>query len=487
MKIKKWINVALILLLLSASIIYTPSASAEEVRTMDDESIYDLLIDRFFNGSGVNDEDADAKDALAFNGGDFAGLVAKKAFIIDMGYTIVSIGNVFETEKYDGSMVTSYKNLESHFGTEEELVKVIDTYKKNDMKIMIDFAISNVSTNHEWFANGANKDWILSEKEGKVQLDLSNQKVQEALKEALSSFISKYDVSIRLTNIDQADTKFLNELIAIVKKQRENAYVIANGESDANFDAKYDTTMIETQRNIFKTVDQDSSSIVKHANSTPPTQTLFDSPWSDRFILYGELENMYPPTRAKMAVLSALLLPGVPVIQYGTEIAMNGEAGSAAHQLYNFKTDAELIDQIANIQELRNSSETLRKGDFEVVKNEDGFIAFTRKSKNEKWLVVINNSSKTKKVVLTEDMIGSDQKISAMLETETIRSDKNGEYAVILDREIIEIYQIEEDTGINKSYLIALALVYILFMIFVIAIVRKGRKQRAMEKNENNE
>lgn len=456
-------------------------AKAEKERTIEDESIYDVLVDRFFNGNGQNDREVNTKNSDAFNGGDFAGLISKKAFIEQMGFTIVSLGNVFETLKYDGSLVTSFEQLEDHFGTEQEFQKLIDTYKKSNMEIMIDFPLNKLSAQHEWFINSGNKEWISQRQGDVVMLDLQNPDLQQALQGSLHQLIKNYDVSIRLTNVEEAPEVFLNTLIETVKSERENTYIIANGESTAKFDAKYDASMIEAQRNIFKTVDQASDLIVAHQDSNPPTQVLIDSPWSDRFILYGEKEGMYPPTRAKMAVLSTLLIPGVPVVQYGTEIAMNGEAGSAAHQLYNFKTDSELIDQIKNIQTLRNSSDTLRNGDFKVIRNENGYLAFTRTSEKEQWLVVINNTSGTESVVLTEDEIGKDKKITSLLESETIRSDRNGNYTVILDREMIEIYQIKEDTGINKSYLIALGLVYILFTWFVIAVVRKGKKRRAQK------
>lgn len=449
---------------------------ANEFRTIEDESIYDILIDRFFNGSGTNDEDANAKDPTAFNGGDFNGVLAKKDFIKNMGYTIVSLGNVFETNTYDGSEVTSFTKLESHFGTEEELQAIIQAYHKSAIRIMVDFPVDLLSTEHEWFSANEHADWIVSTDDQVFQLDGQNKQYQEALKDALRNFLSAYNVDIRLTNIENMPTSFLNELIDLIKESKKDRYVISNAVSDAKFDAKYDESMVETQRNVFKSVDQSTEQLLAHIDSNPPTIVMVDSIWSDRFVKYSEL---YPPTRVKMAVLTSLLIPGVPMIQYGTEIAMNGSAGTDAHQLYNFKTDSELIEQIKNIQTLRNSSATLRNGDFEVIKNEDGYVAFTRTSDTEQWLVVINNTSKTKTVELTEALIGKGKKITALLDTETIRADKNGVYHVVLDREMIELYQIKEDTGINTSYLIALGLVYILFTIFVVMIVKRGRKRRA--------
>ena len=100
MKFKKWISATAASLLLAASFVGTiPVAHADEsaTRTIAEESIYDLLVDRFFNGSGTNDFDTNTQDPSKFAGGDFTGLQDKMKFIGEMGYTIVSIGPIFST------------------------------------------------------------------------------------------------------------------------------------------------------------------------------------------------------------------------------------------------------------------------------------------------------------------------------------------------------------------------------------------------------
>ncbi|MEG0386528.1 MAG: alpha-amylase family glycosyl hydrolase, partial [Solibacillus sp.] len=140
MRFKKWIGAVTAGVLLSTTVMLTPPVQAEEKRTIGDESIYDLLVDRFFNGIGANDDElVNAKDPAMFAGGDFNGLIKKLDYISGMGFTTISIGSVFATEKYDGSMVTSYSKLDQHFGSEDELKDVVKTYNDRDMKIMVDF------------------------------------------------------------------------------------------------------------------------------------------------------------------------------------------------------------------------------------------------------------------------------------------------------------------------------------------------------------
>ena len=481
-KFKKWISATAASLLLATSFVSTtPVAHADEKATTSiaEESIFDLLVDRFFNGSGTNDFDTNTKDPSKFAGGDFTGLQDKLKFIGEMGFTIVSIGPIFSTEKYDGSLLTSYTTIERHFGTTEEFQSVVEAYKAKNMSIMVDFPLNNVSPNHEWAKDSSKADWIASTNNGQVQWDLSNKAVQEALIQSATEFVSTYDVGgIRLTNIAEADTAFVNAMIAALKETKASLYVIANEESDADFDATFSPATADIYRNIFKNVDMDSSKLMEPFTGEKPTQIMVDSLETHRFTFDSATENMFPPTRLKMAMGALFMLPGIPVVQYGTEIAMNGEAKPETHQLYNFKTDEELIDYIKNVQSLRNQSATLRKGDFEVITNDNGLLVFTRTSDEEKWVIMVNNTGKTQRVDLTPAQLGEGKMLNGILHEEKVRINEKEVYPVILDREMVEIYQVRNDEGLNMPYMVALGLVWVIFIGFVVIIIKRGKVRR---------
>lgn len=481
-KFKKWISATAASLLLATSFVSTtPVAHADEKATTSiaEESIFDLLVDRFFNGSGTNDFDTNTKDPSKFAGGDFTGLQDKLKFIGEMGFTIVSIGPIFSTEKYDGSLLTSYTTIERHFGTTEEFQSVVEAYKAKNMSIMVDFPLNNVSPNHEWAKDLSKADWIASTNNGQVQWDLSNKAVQEALIQSATEFVSTYDVGgIRLTNIAEADTEFVNAMIAALKEIKASLYVIANEESDADFDATFSPATADIYRNIFKNVDMDSSKLMEPFTGEKPTQIMVDSLETHRFTFDSATENMFPPTRLKMAMGALFMLPGIPVVQYGTEIAMNGEAKPDTHQLYNFKTDEELIDYIKNVQSLRNQSATLRKGDFEVITNDNGLLVFTRTSDEEKWVIMVNNTGKTQRVDLTPAQLGEGKMLNGILHEEKVRINEKEVYPVILDREMVEIYQVRNDEGLNMPYMVALGLVWVIFIGFVVIIIKRGKVRR---------
>lgn len=481
-KFKKWISATAATLLLATSLISAiPVAQADEVstRTIAEESIYDLLVDRFFNGSGTNDFDTNTQDPSKFAGGDFTGLQDKLNFIGEMGYTIVSIGPIFSTEKYDGSMPTSYSTIERHFGTSEEFQSVVEAYKAKNMAIMVDFPLNNVSPNHEWAKDSAKQNWIASTNNGQVQWDLTNKEVQEALIKSATDFVSTYDIGgIRLTNIAGADTAFVDKVIAALKDAKKSLYIISNEASDANFDASFSPETADIYRNIFKNVDMDSSKLMEPFTGDKPTQIMVDSLETHRFTFDSANENMFPPTRLKMAMGTLFMLPGTPIVQYGTEIAMNGEAKPDTHQIFNFKTDEELIKYIKNVQSLRNKSATLRKGDFEVITNENGLLVFTRTSDEEKWVIMVNNTGKTQRVDLTPTQLGEGKMLNGILHEEKVRINEKDVYPVILDREMVEIYQVKNDEGFNIPYMIALGLVWVIFIGFVFVIIKRGKVRR---------
>lgn len=485
MKMMKWVSAMIVTILLISPI--SAVSYAEEARTIADESIYDVLIDRYYNKTSVNDINVDRQNATQFAGGDFAGLIEKLPTIKKMGFTIASIGAVFTTETYDGWTPTSYEKIEPHFGTEQELKDVIATYNKEEISIMVDFPLSHVSAEHEWVQDLANKDWIQSQQDGIIQWDLANVEVQAALQEALLQFTSSYQFGgVRLTNIEEADTAFLNRLIEAVKAQNSAMYVISNEASDADFDAKFAADATELYRDMFKNVDLSTTDFLKYvepylAGEQVAAQLMIDSLQTDRFVFDATEQKMFPPTRLKTALLPIMFLPGVFVMQYGTEIAMNGEAGEQAHQVYNFKTDEELVNFIGDLQSIRNKSTTLRKGDFKLVKNDNGLVAYTRTSEEEQWLIISNNTSKTRNVVLTAQEIGEDKELRAVLSNEIVKQNKNGDYIVVLDREVSDVFQIIDKRGWNIPYLAALSIIYLLFIVFVIVFVKRGRKNRKLQ------
>ena len=480
LKFTKWIITGL--LMSSLCLTTTQVTSAETNNSIHNESIYDLYVDRYFNKSGTNDYEVNPKDPNAFAGGDFLGVIEKMTHIKDMGFTTISIGPVLATESYDGKRILNFEELEKHFGTTEEFNELLDKSHEQDIKIMVEFPLNNYSANHIWSTDNEKSDWVLSKENGQMHLDLTNSDVQQALIDTVVKFAETYKIDgLKLSELEGAPTAFINDLIAAVKEVREPMYVIALEESEANFDLDYSEQLMLDLRDTFKNTDQPSESI---SSTNEDSLIMVDHLLTERITYHSALENMFPPTRIRMAIGTILTLPGVPYMTYGTEIAMNGQNPKDSHQIMNFRVDEELIEYLKDMASIRTKSEAMRTGKMELLENKDGYAVYKRYSDEETFYVVVNNTSETKRIDLSSEEIGENKELRGLFESDIVRATDDGSYRLVLDREIVEVYQVKDNAGLNSAYIAAMAIAYLLFMLFLVIVWRKGKQRRADEEKK---
>lgn len=430
-------------------------AFADTDRNFSDESIYDLLVDRFNNGVGSNDFDVNAQDPSAFNGGDFVGISHRLQHLIDMHFTIISIGPVFKTASYDGNEVLDYNEIEPHFGTAKEFTDLIDEMHANDLKIMADFPLTG---------------------------ELDNPAYRNELQDAAVQFVTDYELDgLRLTKLEGMDTEFLDTMIDALKEANEGLYVITNEASDASFDSAPAVERSDAIQEAFVQVDPDSSALDVFSNEDAGKLLQFDDLTGPRFTYKMVELRQFPPTRWKVATVAQFMLPGVPLVPYATEIAVNGKEAPESHPFFNFKTDMELQEWIGDLNTLRNDSEALRNGDFKLLQNKDGFVVFERSTEDEKWIIAINNTSEIQSLEVEPGELGEKKKLRGVLGQDLIKETKDDKYHVVLDRETAEVYIVEDDKGFNTPYLIASILVVVLFILFLFMVIRKGKQSRNEE------
>ncbi len=456
-----------------------PSAvMAANEKLLQDESIYDLLVDRFYNGNFTNDENIDTQDIHAFSGGDFLGITEKATYISELGFTLASIGSVFVSDRYDGNEVLSYESFDPHFGTEEEFMQMIDALKEVNVGTIVDFPLNGISEQHEWMLSDSVKT---AATEDGIQWDATDELVQEKLTETIISFVEQYDglAGIRFTYLGDFEDVFLNELIAKVKEANPDLYVFSNEQSEAQFDLVPDVDKMNALKETYVQVDPNSTQMTLFEDQNEEALIQLDELIGPRFTYEMTELRMYPPTRWKVATTALFTLPGIPSLTYESEIAVNGKTAPESHPIVNFKTDNELYDHIADMNKLRNESDTIRNGEFELLHNEDGFTVFTRTSDEETWLIALNNTSETASLEIDPAKIGDNKRLRGVLEGETIKQAKDGKYRVVLERELAEVYIADEDTGYNTPYLITTILVYASFFALLFIIMRRGKRNKS--------
>jgi glycosidase len=133
------------------------------------EVIYQIITDRFFDGSNANNNppqsaglyDSTKTNWRAYWGGDLAGIQQKMSYLAGMGVTAIWIsppvdnlninipdGSGNPTASYHGYQGRDFKRIEEHFGNWTDFDNLVTAAHQNGIKIIVDFAPNHSTQNN---------------------------------------------------------------------------------------------------------------------------------------------------------------------------------------------------------------------------------------------------------------------------------------------------------------------------------------------------
>lgn len=489
-------------------------AVEKEERKWQDETIYFLMVDRFNNGDSKNDFNVNAKDPRAYHGGDFQGIIDKLDYLKDMGFTTIWLTPIFDNadKGYHGYWITDFYNTDEHFGSIKTFKKLVNEAHKRDMKIVLDFVANHVAPSHPWVTDPTKESWF-HEKKGitnwENQNDLENgwiydlpdlaqenPVVEKYLLDVAQWWITETDIDgYRLDTVKHVPVTFWEKFAKRVKETKKDFYILGEvWANDPNYIAKYDKAGIdgfvdyplhENLRTAFAKPDQTLDWLFSNWERN---KVIYENPYlmgtfidnhdMPRFTQDIAKNNQNPGTRWKLALTYMYTTPGIPIVYYGSEIALNGGADPDNRKQMNFNTDKELIDSITKIGELRQQLPSLTRGTMEVLYKDKGMAVYKRVYKDEVSVVAINNTSKSQHITLTKKDIEPGKELRGLLANDLIRS-KNDKYELIIDREEAEVYVLAQKTGLNYKLITAWGIVYALFIAFIFLIWKGSKKKQS--------
>lgn len=472
-------------------------AAGKKERMVEDEVIYSIVIDRFFDGNPDNNNDIDANNPNRFNGGDFAGITKKLDYLKDMGFTTIILSPIFANEKagYHGYWTADFYHTDPHFGTLNEFKQLVKEAHKREIKVMVDLMVHHVGPHHPWLKDENKKDWFTEKKgvpfdEGlkTIQMDrlpelnTANPAVRAYLLDAARWWIRETNLDgYRLVGMQEVDSDFWNEFVQAVKEEKSNFYVMGDGipnqttltrYQEAGIDIFMNTNLNPRLRTAFSAPDQN---LVNLENTSMKLVTFMDTALMPRFTSEAVQANQHPGTRWKLALTFLYTSPGIPYVVYGSEIALNGGEPPEQQPLMNFKTEQELVEYITKLADIRAAHPAFIHGKMDVLFEQDGVIAYKRTLPNETIVVVLNNSSKTQNIRLNQTDLEPNKELRGQLNGDLVRS-KDDLYSIVIDREQAEIYTLANKSTINIPYFIALFIVLGAFAIFIILIYKRSKR-----------
>ena len=143
-----------------------------------DAIIYQVFIDRFYDGSTANNVDCTAttggycvNDIFQWNGGDLAGVQSRIDYLQSLGVNTLWLSPVYDNPKtqigsetdatpgviynYHGYEALDFNNVDSNFGTTATLQSVVNTAHAAGMKVILDFVPNHSSNQHPYFKSAS--------------------------------------------------------------------------------------------------------------------------------------------------------------------------------------------------------------------------------------------------------------------------------------------------------------------------------------------
>lgn len=468
----KWTKIVISIILIAPLFNSYILAKEKEYEDVKYARIYSLVVDRFMNGNNDNNKmiknNNQSKDLPL--GGDFQGIESKLDYIHDMGFNTIHISPVFSHEQNDflGYKVKNYDEIDKVLGGEKAFKSLVDKVHQKDMKIIVDMPVTYTDDFKQSTKGDLNQIQTSYFKNERF-IDLKNSENQGIYKAKIKAFTDKYHVDGISMNIvqDGIDAKsFLPEGLdtyGIINK---------NGINAKHFKHLSTNDTRTAIQNAFKTGNTEIPDYNKK------DEVLIADTWfTERFTKYAADENKFPGTRIKQLMTYMWGYKGPVMMNYGTEIAVNGSKIQTIHQMQNFRTDKEMIEYLEKVSNTFKQYQELYEGKVKVLPHDKGTNLFYYDTNTIDYILNINDSNNSKKVTLDDKVIEKNKMLSGLIVGDNIKS-KNNQYDLITDREESELYAIIKERGLNNSYFVAALLVILLFGLFIFLVSRRSKRRK---------
>jgi glycosidase len=200
--------------------------------------IYHILIDRFAGFKSTKDW-----DKPIFLGGNIRGITKKLPYLKNIGIDTIWISPFYKTDTYHGYHITDFFEVEPHFGTQDDLKKLINAVHEKDMHIITDFVPNHCSKNHPYFIDAQNnpnseyKKWFYFKKHSKdylcflsvkdlPKINLNNRNARNYMINAAKHWLSLGFDGYRLDHVIGPNHDFWKQFKYEIKKMFPNTVLI---------------------------------------------------------------------------------------------------------------------------------------------------------------------------------------------------------------------------------------------------------------------
>ncbi len=446
------------------------------------EVIYFLLIDRFLDGNQQNnaagsplsykkfDGNLKNKEALkTYQGGDLQGVIEKLDYIKDLGVTTLWLSPVFENANkdyfgwwpYHGYHPVDLYSVEDHFGDLELFKKLVAEAHKKGLKVLLDMTFNHVGPEHplvvekknwkklgfsKWFHPHSENDDSTSIKNWQDQKEIEDKEVMglpdfnqenplvyNYLLDVSKFWIEQTNVDgFRLDAVKHVHKDFWKKINHDIKAFAGSDFLmlgeVFSGDrqyldsyNGLGFDSLFDIPLYYTLRQVFAQgssvsllSDRISQDITNYRNDYFPALIIDNHD----VIRFSYMTPDHTAERIKLALSFIESMNGIPVIYYGTEVALEGGADrdpdtSESTDYLNrrmmpwdkvdqdLKTPDGITQHIKKLNNLRSTTQALSSGQFIELYKDASTYVFAKVAKKDIAVVALNISSDKRNLTIS--------------------------------------------------------------------------------------
>ncbi|MBM7562537.1 alpha-amylase family glycosyl hydrolase [Fusibacter tunisiensis] len=421
----KRITIALIsiLILLSGCTQTTPA----EKGITEDDRIYFILVDRFMDASPNSLSDVNPHDPKAFQGGDLEGIVQRLDYIKSLGMTAIWITPIMQNGPggYHGYWIHDFYAVDPHFGDLETFKRLVTEAHKRDIKVILDYIVNHTGYDAPWLTDSEKKDWFnpnrtienwrdpedveLGWLAGLPDLDQTNPEVAQYFIDNALWWIDETGIDgFRLDTVRHVPKSYWVQFTNAIKAEYPDFFFLGEvwDENTRNLEAYRRSGMDSVTNyslyaglqnafnplpNMFSLVNAFSKE--ETFESAASNALFIDNHDNPRYV------SLFPKNgeaHMKQALTFMYTYPNIPVLYYGTEIAMTGGADPDNRKFMDWEATEshEFPDYIRLLTEIRKTYVDT----FSVIDFEKDHILYEIQKEGQRMLVLINASSKPKTI-----------------------------------------------------------------------------------------
>ncbi len=371
--------------------------------------------------------------------GDIRGIIDHLDYIRDLGIDVIYLTPIFKSDsshKYD---TIDYYQIDPSFGTAEDLRELVQKAHQYGMKVVLDavfnhtgrdfFAFKNILENKE---KSKYLDWYFIDKfpldtepgqtpnfkcfgyyGGMPKLNLKNPEVEKYVTDVACYWLKECDIDgWRMDVGDEISHYFWKHFRRAVKAVKKDALIIGeiwHYAGDFLEGDEWDTVMnYPFYLNLIDLLADEKIDVSRFIQNLgymkgrlnkkcyPLMWNLIDSHDTARFLhLCNNKQKQH------LAAAFQLLMPGMPMIYYGDELAMPGandpdcRRGMYWDEEYR---DNEMLEWYKRLIQVRRTHACIVEGELAeiITRDEDGTIVLIRKNTEETVALIFNCSNDTK-------------------------------------------------------------------------------------------